>query len=251
MPNNSLQPTVLPPLRSGKPAAELRRLAVMTKEQSPSAKYNASFAGEPKDKTKAAKALEFALDVRKFEIDLYWNRAAYFWAFTGAALAGYLTVLTGKEVENRADALLIVSCLGLIFSVAWYFVNRASKFWQANWEAHVDVLEDQVMGPMYKTLLQDRTSFWRLGASYPFSVSKINQLLSLIVVLVFAGLVLRTLQRYYVLSKDWELFPTSCVALTLGAIAVLFFLGRTGETDRKVALYRRTTEITEYHSNDG
>ena len=64
--------------------------------------------------------MELAPDVRKFEIDLYWKRATYFWAFTGAALAGYLTVLTGKDVENRADALLIVSCLGLIFSVAWY-----------------------------------------------------------------------------------------------------------------------------------
>jgi hypothetical protein len=223
----------------------------MTEEQSPGAKYAASFAGKPKDDTRAAKALELALDVRKFEIELYWKRATYFWAFTGAALAGYLTVLTGKEVENRADALLIVSCLGLIFSVAWYFVNRASKFWQANWEAHVDCLEDEVMGPIYKTLLQDRTSFWTLGASYPFSVSKINQLLSLIVVLVFAGLVLRTLNQYYILTKDWQLFPTACVVLTLAAIAVLYVFGRTGGTNRKVALYRRSTEIAEYRSNDG
>jgi hypothetical protein len=107
------------------------------------------------------------------------------------------------------------------------------------------------MGPIYKTLLQDRTSFWRLGASYPFSVSKINQLLSLIVVFVFAGLVLRTLNRYYILTKDWELFPTACVVLTLAAIAVLFIFGRTGETDRTIALYRRSTEIVEYRSNDG
>jgi hypothetical protein len=223
----------------------------MTEEQSANAKYTASFAGEPKGNTKAAKALELALDVRKFEIDLYWKRATYFWAFTGAALAGYVTVLTSKNVEDRSDALLIVSCLGLIFSVAWYFVNRASKFWQANWEVHVDRLEDEVMGPVYKTLLQDRASFWRFLASYPFSVSRINQLLSLIIVFVFAGLVVKTLKQYYVLTKDWEFFPTACVVLTLAAIAVLYLFGRTGETDRKVALYRRSTEITEYRGIDG
>ena len=30
-------------------------------------------------------ALEHALDIRKFEIELYWKRAAYVWAFIAAA----------------------------------------------------------------------------------------------------------------------------------------------------------------------
>jgi tRNA A-37 threonylcarbamoyl transferase component Bud32 len=35
-------------------------------------------------------ALKQALDIRKFEIDLYWKRATYFWAFIAVSFAGYL-----------------------------------------------------------------------------------------------------------------------------------------------------------------
>jgi hypothetical protein len=70
--------------------------------------------------------------------------------------------------------------------VAWYFVNRASKFWQENWENDVDLLENAVVGPLYKTVMLDADlSFWKLNGPYPFSVSKINQLLSLFVVVLF------------------------------------------------------------------
>jgi hypothetical protein len=222
----------------------------MSDAPAPVEQYRAAFAGTVEADTKRAKAHALALDVRKFEIELYWRRAAYFWAFTGAALAGYLTVLTGKDIANKSDALLLVSCLGLVFSVAWYFVNRASKFWQANWEAHVDLLEDPVVGPIYKTVLQDKSPFWRIDASYPFSVTKINQLLSFFVVLVFAGLVAETLRAQYELSRHWQWFPTGCVLLTSAAIALLFLRGRTGQKDsqkdRVVDLRRRNTSVTDY-----
>ena len=39
---------------------------------------------------KEEKALEHALDIRKFEIELYWKRATYFWTFIGATLAGFV-----------------------------------------------------------------------------------------------------------------------------------------------------------------
>jgi len=37
----------------------------------------------------ASRRLEKILDIRKFEIDLYWKRATYFWAFIAASLTGY------------------------------------------------------------------------------------------------------------------------------------------------------------------
>ena len=46
------------------------------------------------DETKKEKALDHALDIRKFEIELYWKRAAYFWTFIAATLAGYMTKAT-------------------------------------------------------------------------------------------------------------------------------------------------------------
>jgi len=220
----------------------------MTDSQTPQNKYTENFVGESNSNTKSAKALALALDVRKFEIDLYWKRATYFWAFTGAALAGYLATLTGKDLANRPQALLLVSCLGLVFAVAWYFVNRASKFWQENWEAHVDALEDEVMGPIYKTILQDHTSFWRLNASYPFSVTKINQLLSLFVVMIFIFLVVNTLIDHFVLTGNWQLFPTACVGITVLAIIILCCFSQTKETSRNVELRSRSTRITKYNA---
>ena len=101
---------------------------------------------------KEEKALERALDIRKFEIDLYWKRAAYFWAFIGATFAGFLAI-QASAADNKQDFAVILSCLGVTFTFAWFCLNRGSKFSQENWEKHVDVLEDQVTGPLYKVVL--------------------------------------------------------------------------------------------------
>src|SRR6266705_6862631 len=98
--------------------------------------------------TRAGRALTAALDTRKFEIDLYWKRATYFWAFIGAAFAGFFAI---QSMGGLFEARYLLCCLGLVFSAAWYFVNLGSKCWQRNWELHVDLLEDEIMGPLYKT----------------------------------------------------------------------------------------------------
>ena len=104
--------------------------------------------------------MKTALDIRKFEIELYWKRATYFWTFLTLILGAYFTVFLLKQDqpkpdlaldEPRRDALLMLSCLGFVFALCWYFVNRASKYWQENWEKHVDLLEDDCQGPLYKT----------------------------------------------------------------------------------------------------
>jgi len=49
-----------------------------------------------------------------------------------------------------------------------------AKFWQDNWERHIDALEDSVTGPLYKTYFvsKEQPHRWR-----PFSVTKINNLI--------------------------------------------------------------------------
>jgi hypothetical protein len=215
----------------------------MTESSIDDGSYKAAFSGSAPRDTKAAAALAIALDVRKFEIDLYWKRASYFWVFTGAALAGHLAALTDRDPNHRPQAMLLTSCVGLVFASAWYLVNRASKFWQSNWEAHVDLLEDELHGPLYKTVLSDQTPWWKFHGAYQFSVSKINQILSFYVVLLFALLVVNTVHSYYRFSRRWELFPTCCVLLTELAIAFLVVLGRTGEGDRSVSRRRRRTVV--------
>jgi hypothetical protein len=219
----------------------------MNQTKLPETSYTLSFSdcAEPTN-PKAARALSLALDIRKFEIELYWKRAAYFWLFNGAALIGYLSALTGKEIENRSDALLLTSCVGLLFSVAWYLVNRASKFWQLNWEAHVDLLEDPVHGPVYKTVFDGPTPWWKLNGAYPFSVSKVNQLLSLFVVAIFFSLATNTLLKYYTPSRNWEILPTMCVICTLIGLVSLVAFGRTGQSESKITMRRRRTILERY-----
>jgi surface polysaccharide O-acyltransferase-like enzyme len=92
----------------------------MTKDE-----YKKEFDGE----SKKEKALEYALDIRKFEIELYWKRATYFWTFIAAALAGYAVIQRISDEHSKGELSLLLVCLGVIFSLAWYLVNRGSKFW--------------------------------------------------------------------------------------------------------------------------
>jgi len=57
------------------------------------------------------KALQLAHDIRKFEIDLYWKRATYFWTFIAATFAGYFAIQAGNDFAS----VYVVTCLGFCF----------------------------------------------------------------------------------------------------------------------------------------
>ena len=138
-------------------------------------------------------ALEQALKTREFEISLYWKRTAYFWAFIVSIYIAYFSVFTMKDGCNslvfiRPAALISLSYLGFFFSLAWFMVNKGSKFWQENWETHVSMLEDDVIGPLYKTHLNPSySSLISPTKAYDFSVSKVNMLASFLVGLFAIG----------------------------------------------------------------
>ncbi|WP_333653981.1 RipA family octameric membrane protein [Dissulfurispira sp.] len=115
--------------------------------------YRECFGLDAANDSRAAKALDHALDIRKFEIELYWKRAAYFWTLIAAAFAGYFAILGSEHLKNKEYLAYIVGSIGLLFTWAWFLVNRGSKYWQENWENHVDMLEDKFTGPLYKTVL--------------------------------------------------------------------------------------------------
>ncbi len=111
-------------------------------------------------KPKYEKAFEIASDIRKFEIDMFWKRAGFFWAFIVAIYTAYYHVLTkiyisGSEYspcyKHGELPLLVLSALGLFFCFSWLLSSKGSKHWQENWENHLDLLEDKVTGPLYKT----------------------------------------------------------------------------------------------------
>ena len=140
---------------------------------------------EPK-KGITGKALEHALDIRKFEIELYWKRATYFWTFIAAVLIAFFAIYSSENLEKslKQDFSVMLSCLGVVFSFAWVLVNKGSKFWQENWEQHVDALEDSVTGPLYKTIMPKKDTNWLVNSAQ-ISVSKVNQLVSIYVFLLW------------------------------------------------------------------
>lgn len=114
--------------------------------------------------SKLAKAYEVALDTRKFEIELYWKRATYFWAIAAVVLAAIGLVVANSIKDDRLTTFPILfmletlSCVGFIVTKAWQYVNLGGKFWQHNWELHVDVLEQEVLFPLFRTVIAECSS---------------------------------------------------------------------------------------------
>ena len=177
---------------------------------------------------KREEALKIALDIRKFELDLYWKRAAYFWTFIAAAFGAYfLLYRTGSQ--NSPDILIIIACLGFTFSLAWYLANRGSKFWSGNWELHVDYLEDEKLGPLYKTVTaKENFKVRHLLRAYPFSVAKINQVLNLYVVTIWFFLIIYSFSERLNWNEPFQLFNEIIICfLTVAAIFAMFKWART------------------------
>ena len=108
--------------------------------------------------TQYEKAYEVAADIRKFEIELFWKRATFFWAFITAIYVAYFQVLTQiHHNEHGYISLVILAALGLFFCVSWLLSSKGSKHWQENWEEHLNILEDNVTGPLYKTYLAEKS----------------------------------------------------------------------------------------------
>jgi hypothetical protein len=181
---------------------------------------------------KREEALKIALDIRKFEIDLYWKRAAYFWTFIAAAFGAYF-LMYKAEPQNRPDILIIIACLGFTFSLAWYLANRGSKFWSGNWELHVDYLEDEILGPLYKTVTaKENFKVHHLLRAYPFSVAKINQVLNLYVLAIWFFLIIFSFSERLKLTEPFNLFNE--ITICLITVVAIFAMIKWAKTDFKI-----------------
>jgi hypothetical protein len=190
--------------------------------------YLKEFSGE-----RQREALTQALDIRKFEIELYWKRAVYFWTFIAAAFAGYFALAK----DGQFDSIYVVTCLGFLFSLSWYCVNRGSSAWQRNWEAHVDLLEDEIMGPLHKTVINRRTyKLHRLTEPFAFSPSRINNILSFSVTLVWLLLIAKLLLSEKAFSEG-NLWTTIAMTVLVVALAsILLWKGRTDISDGPISV---------------
>lgn len=176
-----------------------------------------------------------AWESRKFEIELYWKRAVYFWAFQAVALAGYFSILSADSFAEKNHSLFYVNCLGLITSLGWYLINKGSKSWQRHWEKIVDILEDMVVGKLYKTGTTEKT----------YSVSKINQLISLFFTYMWLLNMLNQLfENHFDFSEPLDFKILIPLGLTIYiSCQMLFGKGRGRFKEREIKLFRRTVKV--------
>ena len=193
------------------------------------------------------KAFETALDTRKFEIELYWKRATYFWAFIAAMFVAYFAVFNSDKIDEIKGVTILISILGYFFSLGWYFVNRGSKYWQENWEAHVDMLGSKVQGKLFKTIKKSNLEFKKFNKEYPFSVSKINQLLSIIMLITWFGLIIFSIffsfnKLYYIknITNAW-FFIILIVVLSILFISTYYFFNNSKSFIKKHELKNAET----------
>lgn len=121
-----------------------------------------------KDKDLIEKTYKQALAQRDREISLYWQRTAYFIIFIGATLTMY------QKLDNDSIFLTGASFLSFL----WYLSTLGAKYWQKNWEIHVQKLEKLSGSSVFSTYLVKPKWFDFLGYGR-FSVSRINSLIAL------------------------------------------------------------------------
>lgn len=77
------------------------------------------------------------LDTRNFEISLFWQRSNYFLVLNSALAIGFFS-------QKPSPLTLLLSALGFLASLLWYFVMLGSKYWQSRWEDKLAELEKKI-----------------------------------------------------------------------------------------------------------
>ena len=173
--------------------------------------------GEDPVSQKTREAFKVALENRRFEIDLYWRRSTYFWAFVAVSFGGYFAL--SSHPSDHIWSRLVVAVLGMTFSYSWHLITRASKFWQENWERHIDALENEITGPLYKTIKRpQKNEFYFPFRPYPLSVSRINMVLTIFVTLSWYPMMSFSLYKVFLLRTD----VTPMISFLLPALWLAF-----------------------------
>jgi hypothetical protein len=167
-------------------------------------------------------ALRLAYDHRKFEIELYWRRATYFWAFQAVAFASVGLFLQDGALPSNSNIMFVPVLLGAITGAVGWLTSAGSKFWQENWESHVDLLENEMSARMTAAILfRDEPRF---------SVSKLNQvLLACLFIGWISAFVYLCAPSHFEAIAAWQpwVSPLAALIFLVASLAALLKWGRT------------------------
>jgi hypothetical protein len=136
-----------------------------------------------KQLTILSEAYKQTLDTRKFEIELYWKRATFMWPVNGALLVLigiFAKLFYDAPLEKRTEyflAISVISLLGYLISMISSGISQSGKYWQENWEYHLDMLEPFFCGHLFKTHISRRQK--------PYSISELQDTVNLILILLW------------------------------------------------------------------
>ncbi len=182
--------------------------------------FYSRFSGTSTDTNdKLTKAYEKAWDARKFEIDNYWKRTTYFWAFQITSFTAYLAILNSNSYiaipSKNPEILFCIISIGFITALSWALINIGSKFWQRHWEKYIDMLEDKITGPLYKTVYAHKST-------RTFSVSKLNEMISRFFVVIWVILGIKYFQNHLNLRGSWSSIAWIEVVVTIVTISFAY-----------------------------
>lgn len=160
------------------------------------------------DEDKLEKLLELSIEQRKFAIEHYWNRANYFWLFVAAFFVAYVETLPdkggccGNSSDFQMGLVNLLVCIGGLFSsICWYVANRGSKYWQENWELHINTISKKLGKPIFQILMNPKTCIFNPFTYYPYSFTRVNLLLNLGIIGIWTLLLL---QHFDVVVDVWH-----------------------------------------------
>ncbi len=163
-------------------------------------------------------ALEIAWRTRDFEIKMYWKRATYYWAFITSIFITYFHILNSSNLFVHQDfVLFFIILIGSIFSLCWVLTNLSSKFWQSNWEYHINFLESEISGNIYGTVL------YKKGQEFHPSISKINFCASCVILLIWIILLIHNLAWEYI--KIMPIFKLMFNHILISKLLIIFACG--------------------------
>lgn len=190
------------------------------------------------EKTSEEKVFETANDCRKFETTFFWQRGTYYWAFILASFTAHFACLGNffdekaisfSAIKNLPDfsllTLAVTAFFCFFFSWSWVIVNKGSRFWQQNWENHIDALEKEAVGHLFRIVMNEHNTencSPRILSCKPYrySLAKTTQMTG--IVLMVASFIMLCL---YIFIFTQKFFPFHCHVLTaLALLAIVLFL---------------------------
>jgi hypothetical protein len=193
------------------PAGAARREGKAATPVTPDVEIETGIAIE--EQCRLAKRFDTASDIRKFEIDLFWKRSLFFWGFIAVAFVAMATLKNDQPTLS-----LLISEFGIVCSLAWTLSNRGSKYWQEQWEAKIEELEDRVTGRLFRKVEEPKKNGWWLSGRR-YSVSRLATAVSDSVLLLWVSIYVRQLWICLTYGTPANLGKPALLAIAAPAIA--------------------------------